>query len=155
MNTATKVAEELDILGLNEQPEEEPPVEPEIPPEAKDEPTGVEDPSDEPDTTDREHTAKAAQGLARAVDQLGVAFEQLMGEFRQVQEATKLFVEVLERQEPPLAEMMDADGEEDGPADMVSYDPEIEIGDGPTMIEGEDDSEGEDDGDDAEVSQGE
>ena len=123
MNTVTRVAEDLDSLGLNEEPE----VEPETPPENTDEPTGVDDPADEPATTDREHTAKTAQALARAVDQLGVSFEQLM----------------------------DADGEEDGPADGLTYDPAAdELGAGPDMIEDAGEGE-EDDGDDAEIPQSE
>jgi len=151
MNTVTRVAEDLDSLGLNEEPE----VEPETPPENTDEPTGVDDPADEPATTDREHTAKTAQALARAVDQLGVSFEQLMDAFTEVRETVHLFVEVIESQQPELSEMMDADGEEDGPADGLTYDPAAdELGAGPDMIEDAGEGE-EDDGDDAEIPQSE
>jgi phage protein D len=72
-DAAAKIEQELADLGLDD----EPPTEPEIPPENQDEPVGVDDPADEPADTDREHAARTAQALARAVDQLAVSFEEV------------------------------------------------------------------------------
>jgi len=123
---ALQIESELASLGMDD---EEPPVEPDIPPEAADEPVGVDDPADEPDDTDREHAAKTAQALARAVDQMAASFEQ-------VRQAAHALCEALEPRPNALVEE-DADAGED---------PEVSV----TVDGGEQEKDGEeDDGEEA------
>jgi len=90
------------------------PVEPDIPPENIGDPVGAEDPADEPDDTDREVLAKAAQAQARAIDQLGVAFESLYNHFKQARRATAVLAEAAERVASAAIEDDGEEGEDDG-----------------------------------------
>jgi len=126
-SAASIVEQELADLGLDDPA---PPIEPEVPPENQDEPTGVEDPADEPADTDREHAAKTAQALARAVDQLAVSFEE-------VRRAAHALNEALETR-PDIRTEEPSEAEPDSTPE-VSVD--TDDGEGPEDDEADDDRE--------------
>ena len=128
---AKQIESELASLGLDD----EPPVEPETPPENMVEPVGVEDPSDEPDTTDRERAAKTAQALARAVDQMAASFEA-------VRQAAHALCEALEPRGSALVE------DDYDPEGLPPEDPQVSV----DTDDGAEEKDGEEDGDDEETA---
>lgn len=104
---------ELSALGMDDEDWLKDRPQPAIPPEDTGEPVGVEDPSDEPDQTDRERSVKAGQALCRALDQL-LAYAQ------DARDAANLLVESFAAPPPSEAEAEEPetqtkDGEPDAP----------------------------------------